>query len=179
MRVQSLEVEASDEPERRSPIRRVSTARTKLAGSETGAPIQRFMGREQVRKEHGALHEPCPVTPTFQSARRAGWKTGVTIGRPVHGPNARPKLEVEASHEPVGRSAEHCSARCGLNVWTEQCSALRFRGALRDLNRGVLTLILSPHRMRGEDQGEGCLSFSLLNSMAALRTAIEMGLFLR
>ena len=47
-----------------------------------------------------AFHEPCPVTPTFQSARRASWKTGVTIGRPVHGPNARPKLEVEAFHEP-------------------------------------------------------------------------------
>src|SRR6185369_10944881 len=62
MRVQSLEVEASHEPERRSPIRRVSSARTKLAGSETDAPIQRFIGREQVRKEHGAFHEPCPLT---------------------------------------------------------------------------------------------------------------------
>ena len=46
-----------------------------------------------------ATHEPCPVTPTFQSAGRAGWKTGVTNGRPVHGPNARPKLEVEATHD--------------------------------------------------------------------------------
>jgi len=31
--------------ERRSPIRRVSTARTKLAGSETGAPIRWLMDR--------------------------------------------------------------------------------------------------------------------------------------
>src|SRR6185369_2025922 len=31
-------------------------------------------------------------------------------------------------HEPVGRSAEHCSARCGLNVRVEQCSALPVHG---------------------------------------------------
>jgi hypothetical protein len=35
-------------PERRSPIRRVGVRLQDRAGSETGAPIARFMGREQV-----------------------------------------------------------------------------------------------------------------------------------
>ena len=45
-------------PERRSPIRRVGVRPQDRAGSETGAPIARFMGREQVRKEQAAFQEP-------------------------------------------------------------------------------------------------------------------------
>ena len=45
-------------PERRSPIRRVGVRPKDRAGSETRAPIARFMAREQVQKEPGTFHEP-------------------------------------------------------------------------------------------------------------------------
>jgi hypothetical protein len=45
-------------PERRSPIRRVGVRPQERAGSETGAPIARFLASEQVTKEQGACHEP-------------------------------------------------------------------------------------------------------------------------
>ena len=45
-------------PERRSPIRRVGVRPQDRAGSETGAPIARFMAGEQVRREQGTFHEP-------------------------------------------------------------------------------------------------------------------------
>jgi hypothetical protein len=45
-------------PERRSPIRRVGVRSQDRAGSETGAPIARFMGGGQVTKEQGTFHAP-------------------------------------------------------------------------------------------------------------------------
>src|SRR6266699_3876409 len=48
-----------------------------------------------------SFHEPLRRNADFQSARLAGWKTGYEAGR-VHGPDARPKLEVETPHEPLG-----------------------------------------------------------------------------
>jgi len=116
MRVQSLEVEASDEPERRSPIRRVSTARTKLAGSETGAPIQRFMGREQVRKEHADLHEPgsggvpagvLPVRVSPAGRQRSQNRLAVRFMAPMR---VQP-LEVEAPMNALKHRSDRVSCR--------------------------------------------------------------------
>jgi hypothetical protein len=45
-------------PERRSPIRRVGVRPQDRAGSETGAPIARFMAGEQVQLEQGPSHKP-------------------------------------------------------------------------------------------------------------------------
>jgi hypothetical protein len=44
-------------PERRSPIRRVGVGAQDRAGSETGAPIARFMAGGQVTQEQGTSHE--------------------------------------------------------------------------------------------------------------------------
>src|SRR6266436_4028169 len=40
------------------------------------------------KSERGLSMNHAAVTPTFQSARLAGWKTGATKLNAVHGPNA-------------------------------------------------------------------------------------------
>jgi len=61
------------------------------------------MAGEQVRKEQGAFHEPAWERGVY--AASASPAEGKLKGRerraPVHGPNGRPKLEVEAPHEPL------------------------------------------------------------------------------
>jgi hypothetical protein len=48
-------------PERRSPIRRVGVRPQDRAGSETGAPIARFIGGGLVTKEQATFYEPIMV----------------------------------------------------------------------------------------------------------------------
>ena len=50
---------AFHEPGRRFPIRRVGVRPQNRAGSETGAPIARFMGGGQVTKEQGTILKTC------------------------------------------------------------------------------------------------------------------------
>ena len=55
-----------------------------------------FMGGEQVRKEQGAFQEPghpaANLCPTWDK----------DLQRTVHGPDARPMLEIEAPHNIAG-----------------------------------------------------------------------------
>jgi hypothetical protein len=72
-----LEVGASHEPERRPP----DPARFKISviepGRETGVPIVRFMGREQVRMEQGAFQEPLEYSTS--NIQRAGAVPGAPV----------------------------------------------------------------------------------------------------
>ncbi len=72
------------------------------------------------------------VTPTFRSARLAGWETGVTKAKPVHGPAARPLLEVETTPEPWVFGERPCARAPLATAGLENLDARRVRSAKPD-----------------------------------------------
>ncbi|MBI2948117.1 MAG: hypothetical protein HYY23_10740 [Verrucomicrobia bacterium] len=107
------------ESERRTPIRRESEPpiKTQPAEKEFGAPVSRtesmpdqeaaeyshrFMGREQVRKEHEALQEPSPLPlPRADLATAASNEVPLQREAGVGGaPVAQPKTHATPSEEP-------------------------------------------------------------------------------
>src|SRR5439155_9655987 len=71
--------------------------------AKAGTPnTARFMVTIHARKRLQAFHEPPVRCPPFRVPETQGhakaWTPNSAV--PVHGPNVRPKLEVEATHEP-------------------------------------------------------------------------------
>jgi hypothetical protein len=79
-------------PERRSPIRRVGVRPQDRAGSETGAPTARFMGREWVLKEQIAAwlwDAAFPLILAFslgeEGVLRPAWNSKAALTHPAAG----------------------------------------------------------------------------------------------
>jgi hypothetical protein len=160
-------------PRSGSPVDRVSVGSEPIFAARI---ILGTIGRAQrgLRRRHCAqnaatelpFHEPPLPIPLLRSERRRGCPKGGRGGARVHGPNARPKLEVEATHEPA------CSAgwQPALSpTGSRQRVGHAERPQIANLRHSRLPVCATgPRRFRGARRGYSSAS-SLLGERAGVR----------